>query len=169
MCLKRLQKQRPRRLSLMTSVLSEDCSFSQSFTPPRPGGRCGFSLALDWSFRVSFSRLSEALSPGHAARLSFFHPGLVIIHQSPEISLFCIAAEFLSWWSKQHPWTHSSNILHLQGPLNNSPYPHPKPTLKARDSTSVVYVPGQVCKWCQSVNWACARMQTNYMTMYRFA
>ena len=79
----------------MTSVLSEDCSFSQSFTPPRPGGRCGFFLALDWRFRVSFSSLSEDLSPGHAARLSFFYPDLVIIHQSSEISLFCILSLFI--------------------------------------------------------------------------
>lgn len=160
---KNTTKRRPRRL-LRTPMLSEDCPFPQSFTPPRPGGRCSFSLVLDWSFRASFRSLSESLSPGHAALLSFFHPGLVIIHQSPEISLFLYCCRFLLLMTETTSWTHSSNILHLLGSLNNST---PTPTLHSRSGTLQVWSMFQFKSanddslWtelvpeCKSTTWLC--------------
>lgn len=117
-------------------------------------------LAPDCHLRRSFSSPSESLTPSHTALLSSSHSGPVVIHQSPEVSLFCVSAEFFRW-SKQYPRL-SSNMLHLQGPLNNSPpqnlYSRPR----------VVCVPVQVCKWCQSIDWAYARMQISYMTLHQF-
>lgn len=74
---------------------------------------------------------------------------------------------FLYFWRtlllviQQTLWTHFSNILHPQGPL----MPIPGSILKVCDTPSVVCAPAQVCEYCQSTTWACARMQINYMTI----
>lgn len=147
-------------MSLM-SMLSEDWTFSQSLSPPKGlRGQLGFLSLLPTVTWDGHSVAPQSLTPSHTALLSSSHSGPVVIHQSPEVSLFCVSAEFFRW-SKQYPRL-SSNMLHLQGPLNNSPpqnlYSRPR----------MVCVPVQVCKWCQSIDWAYARMQISYMTLHQF-
>lgn len=106
---------------IITDIRTDSRSFlPQSFISPKDlrGQKASFPCS-QLSLRLSFN-CPSASDPRPCGSTTLSYSGSTIIYTSPDISLLCFCRTLLSK-GQSSSWTHSSNSLHLQGPLTNTP------------------------------------------------